>query len=301
MRHSFAEMIRAVAVAALLFFPNASATAERAAIISEYRWVHDAPGFGGFSGLSIADDGRIITTISDRAHFAVAEINRDPQSGAITDVELRYLKPLLFDLREKPDPFLSDAEGLATGPDGALYVSFEGYHRVLKYRALDQAFEHLHPWDKFMSLQNNSGFEALAVDDDGTLYAVPERSGAWERPFPVHRLRNGVWDSSLSIPRSGRFLPVGADIGPDGRFYLLERAFLWFGGFATRLRRFDIGDTGLHDEKTLLQTPMGRHENLEGISVWRGPDGALWATLISDDNFSAILSTHLVEYRLPAE
>jgi hypothetical protein len=94
------------------------------------------------------------------------------------------------------------------------------------------------------------------------------------------------------------FLVTGADVGPDGRLYVLERSFSILGGFASRVRRFAIGRDGLTDETLMLETPPGRHDNLEGISVWQDDDG-LRMTLISDDNQRFFQRTELVDYRLP--
>ncbi len=79
---------------------------------------------------------------------------------------------------------------------------------------------------------------------------------------------------------TGPFLIVGADIGPDGRLYMLERDFAGI-GFRSRIRRFDL-DGG--NEETMLETGLRTHDNLEGISVWQDAQG-LRLTLISDDNF----------------
>ena len=92
---------------------------------------------------------------------------------------------------------------------------------------------------------------------------------------------------------------MAADFGPDGRFYLLERDFRPLGGFASRLRRFDIGEAGLGAEVTLIETPFALHDNLEGLSVWRDDRGRLRATMISDDNFIFVQQTQIVDYLLP--
>ena len=42
----------------------------------------------------------------------------------------------------------------------------------------------------------------------------------------------------------------------------------------------------------------GRHQNLEGLSVWRDEGGILRLTMISDDGFKSFWSTRFVEYRL---
>src|SRR5690606_34680041 len=98
--------------------------------------------------------------------------------------------------------------------------------------------------------------------------------------FPVFRFRNGAWDQPFTLPRRGGFLPVGADIGPDGRFYLLERELSSIFGFKSRVRRFDLSETGLTGEVTLLETASGTHDNLEGLAVWRDGAGAIRLTMI---------------------
>jgi hypothetical protein len=137
----------------------------------------------------------------------------------------------------------------------------------------------------------------LAIGPDLRLYALPEDPA--EGWIPVYLWDNGVWDAKLTVPRRGRFLPVAADFGPDGRLYVLERDFRALGGFSSRLRRFDLGADGLTGEATLLETSFALHDNLEGLSVWRDAQGVLRATMISDDNFIFVQQTQIVEYRLP--
>ncbi|MFV0299754.1 MAG: esterase-like activity of phytase family protein, partial [Paracoccus sp. (in: a-proteobacteria)] len=140
-------------------------------------------------------------------------------------------------------------------------------------------------------------FEALAIAPDGTLLTLPERSGKLTRPFPVWRWRDGTWDQPFSVPRNGDWLAVGADIGPDGRFYLLERDFKGLLGFRSRVRRFDLSETELTNERTLLESFPLQYDNLEGISVW--DDGSeIRMTLISDDNCGFLQRTELVEFRV---
>ena len=107
------------------------------------------------------------------------------------------------------------------------------------------------------------------------------------------------WEQPFSIPRRDAFVPVGADFGPDGFFYLLERDFTGIFGFRSRVRRFRFAAGAVTDEETLLTTSAGTHGNLEGLSVWRDAAGAIRLTLVADDNFFALLVTEFVEYRLP--
>lgn len=283
---------------ALSGLQGSASPAAGSALLSDVRWRMPGKRFGGFSAIEISADGRDFVALSDRGAFQRGQITRSA-AGAIRTISPVGPTTLLRGKGDEPlQPSRRDSEGLAIAPDGTAYVSFEGAARVLRYDSLDGPAENLPDHPDFARLQVNSALEALAIGPDGTLYTLPERSGAETRPFPVYRFRKGRWDTPFSISRSAGFLPVGADFGPDGRFYLLERKFAGLAGFASRIRRFRITGNRIDDGETLLQTPLGLHENLEGIAVWR--DGAgLVATLIADDNFSLLLTTRLVEYRLP--
>jgi hypothetical protein len=148
-------------------------------------------------------------------------------------------------------------------------------------------------------MQTNSALEALAIGPDGTLYTLPERSGDLAKPFLIYRFKNGVWDHDLSLPRSGDFLPTGADFGPDGRLYILEREFHGLMGFASRLTRYAVGASGLGQGEVMFQSPTGSHDNLEGVAIWRDKAGHLRATMVADNNFLPFLSSGLIEYQLP--
>lgn len=288
-------MIRPLLLA-LALLPGPAPADARLDLDARVSWSESDPAFGGFSAIELRDGGAAFTAVSDRGHWAEGALVR--RDGRLTAVTLTAFGPL-HGVEGRPltgDEV--DAEGLAVDGEGGFYVSFEAFHRVRRYDALDAVPSAVPRNPDFRRLQANSGLEALAVDADGTLYAVPERSGALERPFPVHRLRDGAWDRTLRLPRSGDFLVAGADFGPDGRLYLLERAFTWLGGFATRVRRFTLGPDGFDAGETLLETDFGSPDNHEGISVWRDAEGEIRVTLIADDNFFALQSTVLAEYRL---
>jgi hypothetical protein len=256
------------------------------------------PHFGGLSALELSADGNGLVALSDRGTFVTARLTRD-DSGAVTSVNAAVVIPMLDADGLPLAPNRDDSEGLAIAADGALFVAQEGPARVLRYAAVDAAPTELPRHPAFAAMQRNSALEALAIDGEGRLYTLPERSGQQDRPFPVFRLAGETWDQPFDIPREGGFLPVGADFGPDGRLYLLERDFRWLLGFETRVRRFQITGDRISAGETLVQTPAGAHQNLEGLAVWRDAQGALRLTLLSDDNFRFFLRTTLVDYRLP--
>ncbi len=277
---------------------GSASPAPPAGFLGDYRWDISDPLFGGWSGLRLSPDGSRLTALSDHGAFIQGRIKRDTK-GKIIGITAGAIQPLKGTSQAPLAAGRTDSEGLEIAPDGTAYISFEGVARVLKYRKLGGIAENLPSHPDFATMQINSSLEALAMDASGALYTLPERSGRLDRPFPVYRFRAGKWDKTLSIRRDDSYLPVDADFGPDGKFYLLERQFRGLSGFSTRLRRFDLTAKGFVNETLLLQTPVGLYDNLEGLSIWRNASGDLTATMISDDNFAFFLKTEIVEYRLP--
>jgi len=256
-------------------------------------WQESDVQFGGFSAIHLSADGLRFIAINDRAVIVEGTLTR--QDGLITGVTTGPLITLKDTQGDRLRAPRTDSEGLAVGPGGMLYISFEAEVRVRQQQGPTGIPSLLPNHPDFAGMPNNSSLEALAIGPDGALYTIPERSGRADIPFPVYRFRDGAWDIPFSIPRIGPFLVSGADIGPDGRLYVLERDFLGI-GFRSRLRRFDL-EGG--NEELLFQTSVLTHDNLEGVSVWRDADGALRATLVSDDNFRFLQQTEIVEYLLP--
>lgn len=246
--------------------------------------------FGGFSGIEVLPDGLGFIALSDRGRITEGRFIRDAD-GRITGIEAAPLRPLDNGSGGLLTPRRSDSEGLALAPDGELFISFEGATRVRTETGPEGVPFALPRPAAFRALNNNASLEALAVGPDGRIYTTPERSGRLDRPFPVYCYDGADWSVAFDLPRTGPFLPVGADIGPDDLLYILERDFTGL-GFRTRIRRVALDGSGL---ETLLET--GGHDNLEGISVWQADDG-LRLTMISDDNFNWLQRTEIVEYRL---
>lgn len=287
-----------LAAFALLANPRRDAVSYPAEYVGTYLWQRDEAAFGGFSGLELEADGLSFVTVSDRAILYRGRLTRNAD-GAVTGVETdrprRIPGPPGRVLRNGE----TDAEGLALAPDGTLYISFEGLDRVAALPDPESALREIPRAEPFLRLRQNSGLEALAIDPQGRLFTLPEESGPAHRPFRVWRWTGTSWEQPFALPRLGDFVPTGADFGPDGALYLLERDFRYLLGFRSRVSRFEIGPDGPGPRQVLLETEGPVHDNLEGLAVWADADGAIRLTMIADDNFSRFQRTEIVDYRLP--
>jgi hypothetical protein len=283
------------ALAALVLVAAAGDPAPGQAVwLGTHDWTMNNDRFGGMSAIEIDPDGFGFVAVSDRGSILAGTLQRDA-AGRITGVTAGALGAL----RGRDDGALgdgrTDSEGLAIAPDGTIYISFEIAPRLLRYHRLHGPAEILPIPRDFSRMPFNSALEALAIAPDGALYTMPEESLRNDGAFTVYRFRNGAWDQPFLLPPDGPFLPVGADFGPDGRFYLLERK-LGILGFSSRVRRFVLTGDSIDAGETLLQTEPGAHGNLEGIGVWRDAEGRLRLTMIADNNFKSFMATQIVEY-----
>lgn len=252
-------------------------------------WHVDHPDFGGFSAIELTADGREFLALTDQGVVFAGEFKRHAD-GRIAAVDAEPPIDLLDENGIRLDEDRDDTEGLALRNDGGFLVSFEGPAEVLDYPSLGAPARPVTRMPGWKTLAVNSGLEALAVDADGTVIALPESpEGSFLR---VDEFRSGIWIAAQPISATTGFRPVAADFGPDGWMYLLERRFVFPGGFASRLRGFSQGDP---NGRLIWSSPPGRHGNLEGLAIWRDPVHGLTATMISDDNFLNLLRTELVE------
>jgi hypothetical protein len=181
-------MIRLVAVLALgaCTVTAGAPGIEREAVVT---WRENHPDFGGFSAVEVLDEGSRFVAVTDRGYWATGEMQRE--DGRLVGIVMTGIGPLLGVRGAPLTGRDADAEAIARGPDGAFYLAFEAHHRIRRYPEIGGPAEHVEGHPDFPRLQTNSGLEALAIDAQGTIYAIPERSGALDRPFPVFRKRDG--------------------------------------------------------------------------------------------------------------
>ncbi len=237
--------------------------------------------------------------MSDSAALVLGRVSRDA-TGAVTAITPDGPPVPLTGLTGAPlQPPEDDAEGLAIqAMPGPIYISFELVARIGVYDAAGRLMRLIPAPPDPSDLMTNSGLEALALAPDGALFTLAEGDAAGRSEVPLWRYRTGAWERAATLAGRGTWRPVGADFGPDGRLYILERDYWPLLGARTRIRRETPGAQGWAEE-ILLETPAGRHGNLEGIAIWTDAAGGTHATLVNDNNFLPGVPTTLVDYLLP--
>jgi hypothetical protein len=285
-------LVLGVVAAAALTMPVAAA---EAVLVGEYTWRDRDPSFGGISGFRLGPDGVTFRVVEDIGFTFTGKLTRGAD-GAVMGVARGPITRLTGEDGKPVGEDDWDAEGLATGPGGSFFVSFERNDRILRYADEGAVPVSLTKrWD-LSWITYNKGFEALAADAKGRLYTAPESPrGAFH---PVFRREGNSWVRVARIPAKGTWRVTDADFGPDGRLYVLERDFWGLIGFRTRILRLSFPAKGEPAIETLLETQAGTHDNLEGIAVWRDGSGAIRLTMVSDDNLNLFQKTELVDYRV---
>lgn len=283
------HLITRYALCAALLFAGQATSAAEARLLSRFHWQTDNPELGGFSALEVGEDGLALTVLMDRGRLVQGRLLRTSAGieGVSATAETNLLGLDGQPLSEDDD----DSEGLVLDGLGGFSVSFEGPARVWHYASPDAVPTEIKLSREFAQMQNNASLESLAAAD-GALLTMPERSGRFDKDFPIYRFDGTRWSVLRELSRDGPFLITGADVGPDGYLYILERDFVGV-GFRSRIRRMDLADGAT---ETLMVSAPWEYDNLEGISAWRDGAGHIRLTTVSDNNFLAIQKTEFVEF-----
>jgi hypothetical protein len=266
------------------------------------------PDFGGLSAIRVEADGEHFVSLSDRGHWFTGRIvYADGRPAGIADaVMASMLGPGGRTLVARG---WYDTESLAE-QDGFLYVGIEGANRIVRFdfaRSGVLARAEIVPVPPGIAkLPGNKGLEALAFAPRqsqlaGTLMAFSERGLDANGNLKAF-LIGGATSGEFAVKRRDEFDISDCAVLPSGDVLLLERRFTWLGGIAMRLRRIalaDIAPGALVDGPVLLFADMGYQiDNMEGLSVHAAPDGGTILTMVSDDNFSFLQRTILLQFRL---
>ncbi len=267
--------------------------------------------FGGLSALRLLADGTNFISLSDKGRWLKGRIAY--ANGRPVGIEDAEMAPILGpDGRPLAARGWYDTESIAMD-GGTLYVGIERVNRIVRfdfgrYGLLARGQPIAIPAG-ISSLPNNRGLECLefvprSMPAGGTLVAISERgldSAGNNRAFLI----GGATPGEFSVARHDDFDISDCAILPDRNLMLLERRFTWTTGIAMRLRRVPLqalAPGAVVDGKEILTADMGYQiDNLEGLSVHRGSNGETLLTMVSDDNFSRLQRTILLQFALVGE
>jgi hypothetical protein len=265
-------------------------------------------GFGGLSALRIDARGERFIAISDHGSWFTGRIvYQGREMTGLADVEAA---PLLG-----PDgkPITArgwyDSESMAL--DGSsVYVGLERVNQVLRFdfsKGFTGARGEVVPMPPAVKrLPNNKGLEALVFVPKGlplagTLIAISER-GLDAQGNIVGFLVGGKTPGKFSVRRTDNFDISDAVLLQSGDLLLLERKFSWIGGVGIRIRRIALASVApgaVLDGPSVFIADLGNEiDNMEGIDVHTTAEGDTVLTMISDDNFSLIQRTLLLQFTL---
>jgi hypothetical protein len=259
--------------------------------------------FGGLSGLWVESNGRLYA-VSDRGYWFSARLkfDSDGRLANLTDGDIQPLR----DSNGKPiSGNWYDAEALTRAPDGSFVVAFEQAHRLWRYPPSPGNF---HSTARPVSVPPelarapaNGGLEGIAYLPDGRLLALTEEFQNEDGSFKGWLLENSRFAELSYLPSDG-FRVTDCAALPNGDVVVLERRYVPLGIWHARLKlvsgRGVRGEAKLIGEEILkLEAPL-HVDNFEGVAVAEDAKGTM-IYVISDDNYSALQRTLLLQFRLP--
>ena len=271
------------------------------------RLTASASEFGGISGLRMEPDGNRFLAVNDRGRWLRGRIIYSGSApAAIADAEIA---PMLGpDGKRLAVSGSYDTEAIAEDA-GWVYVGIERVHRIVKYdfakRGLQARAEPVAVPAEFKSLPSNRGIEGLAVAPKGsplagTLIAVTEAALDASGNIKAFLL-GGASAGNFSIKRRDDFSVTDCATLPGGDLLILERRVSWLSA-AVRIRRLAAGDLragATVDGEAIFYADFGQQiDNFEALGVHRGSAGETVLTLISDDNFSPLQRTLLMQFTM---
>ena len=263
--------------------------------------------FGGISALSVGADGARFLALTDRGYWLRGRmVYRGAAPVSIVDAEMA---PMLGpDGRPLRSRGWYDTEALALD-EGTAYVGIERVNQIVRFDFSKDGFRArgrpvtAPPGVKL--LPHNQGIECLVAAPKGgplagALIAISERgldTGGNLMGFVV-----GGPGGVFALKRTDDFDVSDCALTSTGQLLVLERRFSWLRGLSIRIRSVPLASVkpgALIDGPELIFADMGAQiDNMEGLSVHRDAAGAMVLTLISDDNFSPLQRTVLLQFTL---
>ena len=265
-------------------------------------------GFGGLSGWRLDAKGERFISFSDHGRWFTGRIVY--QSRAMTGLAEVETAPMLgSDGKPITAHGWFDSESIAL--DGPLvYIGLERVNQVLRFdfsQGFARARGEVVPMPPAVrKLPLNKGLEALVFVPKGlplagTLIAISER-GLDPQGNLIAFLVGGPSPGQFSVRRSDSFDVSDAVLLPSGDLLVLERKFSLVAGVGIRIRRVALASVApgaVVDGPSIFEADLGNEiDNMEGIDAHVTPEGDTVLTMVSDDNFSPIQRTLLLQFTL---
>jgi hypothetical protein len=266
------------------------------------------PGFGGLSGLRLDARGERFIAISDEGSWFTGRIvYRGREMTGLDDVEAA---PMLGpDGRPITARGWFDSESIAL--DGPyVYIGLERVNQVLRFdfsKGFVRSRGEVVPTPAAVrKLPHNKGLEALVMVPNGlplagTLIAISER-GLDPKGNLIAFLIGGPTPGQFSVRRTDTYDVSDAVLLPSGDLLVLERKFSLLAGVGIRIRRIalkSVAPGAVVDGPSIFEADLSEEiDNMEGIDAHVTPEGDTVLTMVSDDNFSMIQRTLLLQFRL---
>jgi hypothetical protein len=266
------------------------------------------PGFGGLSGWRLDAKGERFISISDKGSWFTGRIVY--QGRAMTGLDDVEAAPMLGpDGRPITARGWFDSESIAL--DGPfVYIGLERVNQVLRFdfsKGFTRSRGEVVPLPPAArNLPFNKGLEALVmVPKDlplaGTLIAISER-GLDADGNIIAFLIGGNSPGQFAVRRTDEFDISDAVLLPSGELLVLERKFSWLDGIGIRIRSIplkSVAPGALVDGLSIFEADLGHEiDNMEGIDAHVTAEGETVLTMVSDDNFSVVQRTLLLQFTL---
>jgi hypothetical protein len=266
------------------------------------------PGFGGLSAIRLDAKGERFTSLSDKGTWFTGRIvYSGREMSGLADVEAA---PMLgADGRPITTRGWFDSESLAF--DGSIaYVGLERVNQVLRFdfsKGGTRARGEVVPLPlAARKLPFNKGLEALVFVPKGmplagTLIAISER-GLDASGNLIAFLIGGQTPGQFSVCRTENFDVSDAVLLAPGDLLILERKFSLLSGIGIRIRRIPLTSVmpgAVVNGPSIFNADLGQEiDNMEGIDLHVTEEGDTVLTMVSDDNFSLIQRTLLLQFTL---
>ncbi|MDC3108201.1 esterase-like activity of phytase family protein, partial [Paracoccaceae bacterium] len=238
--------------------------------------------------------------VTDKSYFFVLKLQRN-NDEILTGFSVIRKGRILSSKGEHLNGRNTDSESIVIDKNNNYYISFESNHRIMMHAKIEGRGVFIPKHPMFRKLSVNKGIEALAIDNEDRLIAIPEKPPLGVSDIPIFRLQNNKWEIIKYLKIKDDFMVTDAEFLPQGLLLILERKFSWTQGFKTRFRLISLNKFDKKKPITVFTSTANQFDNLEGVALWKDKKGAIRILTVSDDNFHPLQQSEIREFFLKYE